>query len=48
MAAEKLFIRPLMIWHLQDLMSDVELYDWEPVRFVHAVWLQQLEQGRVT
>ena len=46
-------VYPLMIQHLQDLMSDValsdvELYSLEPVRTFHVIWLQQLEQGRVT
>ena len=47
MVAEKRSIHHPMIQHLQDLMSDAELYGWEPVRAFHAIWLQQLEQGRV-
>ena len=47
MAAEKPSICLLMIQHLQDLMSDVELYGWELVKAFHAIWLLQLEQGRV-
>ena len=30
MVVEKTSVHPLMIQHLQDLMSDVELYGWEP------------------
>ena len=29
-------------------MADAEIYGWEATRAFHAVWLQQLEQGRVT
>ena len=45
---ENLAVHPLMVQHLQELMWDAELYSWEPTRSLHAVWLQQLEQGRVT
>ena len=48
MATEKPSIHSLMLQHCQDLMSDVELYNWELVRAFHAIRLQQLEQGRVT
>ena len=48
MAAEKPSIHLLMIQHLLDLMSNAKLYGWELVRAFHVVWLQQLEQGRVT
>ena len=36
-----------MACQLQELMSDVELYDWEPLRAYHAVWLQQVDNGHV-
>ena len=34
--------------HLTELMADTELYGWEDVRAFHAIWLQQMEQGRAT
>ena len=46
MVAEKTSVHSLMSQHLQDLVSDVELYGWEPVTAFQAIWLQQLEQGR--
>ena len=48
MEAEKLAITPLMAQHIQERMGDAELYRWEPVHACHAVWLQQLQHGRVT
>ena len=39
--------KSIMTKHLKDLMADAELYDWEPVRAYLAVWLQQIENGRV-
>ena len=39
--------RDIMLKHLSDLMADAAIYGWESVRAFHAVWLQQLENGRV-
>ena len=36
-----------MAHQLQKLMADTELNGWVAVRSYHAVWLQQLENGRV-
>ena len=33
--------------HLQELMVDTELYEWNKVRACHAVLLNQLEQCSV-
>ena len=48
MEGEKSVVKPHMACHLQALMVDMELYRWNRVRTFHAVWLNQLEQGRVT
>ena len=48
MDKQKLEIKTVMSTHLAELMADAELYDWEATRAFHTVWLQQLEQGRVT
>ena len=48
MATEKPSVHPNMVQHFQELMSNVEIYGWEPVRAFHALWLQQLEHSRVT
>ena len=48
MSVEKGSVRLYTLQHLQDIMADVELYGWEPIRAFHAIWLQQLEQGCVT
>ena len=48
MEGEKEDIRSKLASHLQDLISDSELYGWFKVRVNHAVWLNQLEQGRVS
>ena len=40
-------IKEKMATHLEELMSDAELYSWERVRAHHRVWLNQLEQGHV-
>ena len=42
MEVENLAVRPHMVHHLQEVMSDTELYGWERVCVFHAVWLQQL------
>ena len=47
-STEKPSIHYLMVQHLQDLMSNAELYGWKPVRAFLAIWLQQLEQDRET
>ena len=41
-------IKERMATHLEDLMSDAELYGWEQTRVLHGVWLNQLELGRTT
>ena len=48
METKKLDVHPLIAQHLQELVVDVELYIWDPVKAFHAMWLQQLEYGRVT
>ena len=48
MEDEKPAIKALMASHLVELMSDAELYRWEPIRAFHAVWLLQLEHGHVS
>ena len=48
MAREKIAIKPYMLQHMQELMEDAESYGWELIRAYHAIWLQQLEQGRVS
>ena len=45
MEDEKEAVRDQMASHLQDLMSDSELYGWNKVQTYHAVWINQLEQG---
>ena len=47
MEKEEESIKPFMARHLQELMTDMELYSWESARVYHAVWLQQLENGQV-
>ena len=39
--------KPLMTKRIKEFIEDTELYSWEPVRGYHAVWLQQIENGRV-
>ena len=46
MAIEKSSVHPVIVQHL--LMGDAESYRWELVIAFHAIWVQQLEQGRVT
>ena len=41
-------IRKLMWVHLKELMEDGECFGWPTVRAYHAVWLQNIEQGRAT
>ena len=48
MAQEKDDITPYMLQHLQELLEAAESYGWEPGKAYHAIWLQQLEQGRVS
>ena len=40
-------IKPFMAKHFKDLMADVEVYGCAPVKAYYAVWLQQIENGRV-
>ena len=47
MDSQKSDIRALMYIHLTELMADADFYGWEAVRDFHALWLQQMEQGRV-
>ena len=37
--------RDIIAQHLEDLMSDCDLYRWEKVRAYHGVLLNQMEQG---
>ena len=46
MDSQKSDIRAIRSTHLADLMTDSELYGWEAVPAFHAIWLQQMEQGR--
>ena len=48
MVGEKESVRPFILQHLQQLMEYMEVYSWEAIRACHAIWLQQLELGRVT
>ena len=32
--------------HLRELTADAEIYGWEPLRAFHAIWLQQLVNGK--
>ena len=41
-------IKKRMATHLENMMSDAELYGWKITRTFHGVWLNQLEQGRAT
>ena len=45
METEKESIKSLDAHHPQELMADMELCVWEPIRTYHAVWLQQVENG---
>ena len=47
MKKEKESNRPLMARHVQELMTNAELYGWESVRSYHTVRLHQLQNGRV-
>ena len=38
--------KPFILRHLKDLMADTEVYGWATVHAYHAVWLQQIENGR--
>ena len=33
--------------HLKELIADAGVYGWALVRAYHAIWLQQIENGRV-
>ena len=48
MDEEKETVRANMASHLKDLIVDLELYGRDRVRAYHAVWLNQMEQGRVS
>ena len=48
MDRQKPDIKNWMSAHLADLMIDSELYRWEANHTFHAMWLQQLEQGRAS
>ena len=39
-------INLIMVKHLKELMANVEVYGWTPMRVYHAVRLQQIENGR--
>ena len=38
-------IKDIMAKHLEELMSDCDLYGWEKVKAYHGVLLNQMEQG---
>ena len=46
MDSQKPDVRALVSSHLAELMTDAELYCWEVVWAFHAIWLQQIQQGR--
>ena len=48
MEEEKVSVRTQMSTHLKDLMSDSQLYGWVKTQAFHAMWLNQLSQGRAT
>ena len=48
MEGEKQSVKEWMANHLQDLMADTEHYGWEQIRAFYAMWLNELEQGRVS
>ena len=37
-----------MTHHLEDLMSDCDLYGWDKPRGFHGVLLKQMEQGHLS
>ena len=41
-------LRKLKSAHLKELMEDDKHFGWPTVRANHAMWLQQIEQGRAT
>ena len=38
-------LKPIMGKHPRELMADIEVYEWAPVKVYHVVWLQQIENG---
>ena len=48
MEGEEMTIKERIASHLQELMSDAELYGWECTRAFHSILLNQLKQGRCT
>ena len=46
METVKPMVKLHMSKHLKELMADAEVYGCNPVRDYHAVWLQQIENGR--
>ena len=48
MSGQDINIMDIMAHHLEDLMSDCDLYGWEKVRSFHGVLLTQMEQGRLS
>ena len=46
MVGERDEVKPYMLQHFQKLMDDAESYGLEPVSTYHAIWLQQMKQGR--
>ena len=45
MKGEGVAIKDNMATHLEELMTDSELYSWQRVTAYHSVWLNQIEQG---
>ena len=45
---EEWLVKKQMAAHLQDLMSDAQMYGWERVRTFQGVWLNQIEQWHYT
>ena len=48
MDIQKPDIRELMSTHHAELMANAELYGWEAIQVFHAIWLQQMEQGKAS
>ena len=39
-------LKPIMARDLKELMTNAEVYGWAPVWTYHAIWLQQIVNGR--
>ena len=48
MRGQDIKIRDSMAHHLEDLMLDYHMYEWEKVRAFNGVFLNQMEQGHLS